>query len=110
MVGNSLAALLVADILKKRGYPVIKIDPRCDGGTVEAALAASEGPPPVILIGCNHPEYIDVRWPAGGVVIDPWRYIADQEGVTVLRLGEGAGKTCLTVQSGETITNHIRAI
>ena len=83
------AALLVADILKKRGYPVIKIDPRCDGGTVEAALAAIEGPPPVILIGCNHPEYVDVEWPLGSIVIDPWRYIADQEGVTVLRLGEG---------------------
>lgn len=44
--------------------------------------------PSVFLIGCRHPEYEDVVFPVGSVVIDPWRYIPDQEGVEVIRIGE----------------------
>lgn len=44
--------------------------------------------PHVFLIGMDHPEFEDYRFPMGSVVIDPWRYIPDQEGVTVIRLGE----------------------
>lgn len=40
------------------------------------------------LVGCKHPEFPDLELPEGSVVIDPWRYIPDQPGVKVIRIGE----------------------
>lgn len=40
------------------------------------------------FIATRHPEYAKQRFDPGDVVIDPWRYIPDQEGVTVKRIGE----------------------
>lgn len=42
----------------------------------------------VYFIGTAHAEYRERRFPEGSVVIDPWRMIPDQPGVTVRRLGE----------------------
>ena len=42
----------------------------------------------VFFIGTRHPEYPDTVFPEGSVVIDPFRYIPDQPGVTVRRLGQ----------------------
>jgi UDPglucose 6-dehydrogenase len=47
----------------------------------------SVGQPHVYVIGTRHPEFADYTWPAGSVVIDPWGYIPDKAGVTVIRLG-----------------------
>jgi hypothetical protein len=44
--------------------------------------------PGVFFIATAHDEYRTRRFPEGSVVIDPWRMIPDQEGVTVRRLGE----------------------
>lgn len=44
--------------------------------------------PHAFLIGCKHPEYSELRFPEGSVVVDPHRYIPDQDGVTVVRVGE----------------------
>lgn len=48
--------------------------------------------PRVWLVGCKHPEFVDLKLPEGSVVIDPWRYIPDQPGVEVIRIGEEAPK------------------
>jgi UDPglucose 6-dehydrogenase len=45
------------------------------------------GQPLVWLVGCKHPEFVDLKLPEGSVVIDPFRYIPDQEGVRVIRVG-----------------------
>jgi len=42
----------------------------------------------VILIGCKHEDYPQMKFRKGSVVIDPHRYIPDQEGVEVIRIGE----------------------
>lgn len=42
----------------------------------------------VFFIATAHDEYRTRRFPPGSVVIDPWRMIPDQPGVTVRRLGE----------------------
>jgi hypothetical protein len=42
----------------------------------------------VFFIATAHPEYRGWEFPKGSVVIDPWRMIPDQEGVTVKRIGE----------------------
>ncbi len=42
----------------------------------------------IFFIATRHPEYEEIAYPPGSTVIDPWRYIPDQEGVTVKRIGE----------------------
>ncbi len=42
----------------------------------------------VFLIGTAHDQYRRREFQPGDVVIDPWRMIPDQDGVTVRRLGE----------------------
>jgi UDPglucose 6-dehydrogenase len=41
----------------------------------------------VFVIATRQPRYAAAAWPAGSVVIDPWGYIPDQRGVTVIRVG-----------------------
>jgi UDPglucose 6-dehydrogenase len=42
----------------------------------------------LFFIGTKHP-FQNLPWGKGSIVIDPWRYIPDQEGVKVIRIGEG---------------------
>lgn len=74
-------ALLVRELLKRRGHHVWWHDPhvQANGGMPDD--------PHVILIGCRHPELEAWAFPAGSVVIDPFRYMPDQDGVTVIRVG-----------------------
>jgi UDPglucose 6-dehydrogenase len=46
------------------------------------------GPDPaVIVIATKHAQFAKQEFPAGSVVLDPFGYIPDQEGVTVIRIG-----------------------
>ena len=45
--------------------------------------------PRVFLIGVKEPAYAKQVWPKGSVVIDPHRYIPEQDGVEVIHLGVG---------------------
>jgi UDPglucose 6-dehydrogenase len=78
-------ALLVRHLLEQRGHHVWWTDPYVS--SCRTVKLADE--PRCYLIGCKHPEFPDVRFPAGSVVIDPFRYMPDQDGVTVIRVGEG---------------------
>jgi len=73
-------AVLLKNILVERGHDVEMYDPQL--GDV---LPTFE--PSCFLIGCKHEVFATLSFPAGSVVIDPHRYIPDQEGVTVIRLG-----------------------
>lgn len=42
----------------------------------------------VFFIATKHPEFAVDDYPEGSVIIDPWRYIPDQDGVSVRRIGE----------------------
>jgi hypothetical protein len=42
----------------------------------------------IFFIATKHDEYRQREFASGDIVIDPWRYIPDQSGVTVRRLGE----------------------
>ena len=57
-------------------------DPHVDGG--EPNLEEAQ----VFFIGTKHSEFAEYEFAKGSVVIDPWRYILDQEGVTVIRVGQ----------------------
>jgi len=43
--------------------------------------------PFAILIGCKNPNYAKLKFVQGSVVIDPFRYIPQQEGVHVIQIG-----------------------
>jgi UDPglucose 6-dehydrogenase len=74
-------ALLLSHQLTERGYMVRLHDPYVDKGLpIEA--------PSLIVVGCRHEEFRTYEFPKGSVVIDPYRYIPDQQGVTVHRIGE----------------------
>ena len=75
-------ALLVRHLLQRRGHHVRWHDPH-----VSTAGRLPEEPH-VFLVGCKHPEFPAVRFPEGSVVIDPFRFIPDQPGVEVVRVGQ----------------------
>lgn len=56
---------------------------------VTAPLVLREPPtkPAVFLVGCRHPDFPEWTLPEGSVVIDPWRYMPEQSGVTVIAIG-----------------------
>jgi UDPglucose 6-dehydrogenase len=49
--------------------------------------AAPPGGPAVYFIATRHPEFAGFAFPSGSVVLDPFGYIPDRPGVTVVRIG-----------------------
>ena len=77
-------AALCRRMLEERGRPAVVYDARC-------GLTPEIDGPHVFLVGARHPEHREFAFPAGSVVIDPWRYIPRQPGVTVVRVGVNGG-------------------
>ena len=75
-------ALLLRALLEERGVACAMHDPFVDGDS------RPDFPPSVFLIGAKHACFAEMSFPPGSVVIDPWRYILDAEGVKVIRVGE----------------------
>jgi hypothetical protein len=73
--------MLVHSILVEDGQDVVIHDSH----VFNASTLPRE--PRVWLVGCKHPEFVDLKFPKHSVVIDPFRYIPDQDGVVVVRLG-----------------------
>ena len=75
-------AILLKNILDERDVPVEMYDPHVDDHKLDLSAAS------MFFIGTKHLEFKNYNFAAGSVVIDPWRYIADQQSVTVIRLGQ----------------------
>lgn len=75
-------AVLLQRILEERGNEVVSYDPHVD--SVKPEFERS-----VFFIGTRHDVFAEWKFPEGSVVIDPHRYIPDQEGVKVIRIGQG---------------------
>jgi len=77
-------ALLLADLLGRRDPELLANhwDPHVDTVAVVTNLS-----PAVYVVATRHPEFAEMEFKAGSVVVDPWRYLPDQEGVTVVRVG-----------------------
>lgn len=80
------AAVLVRNLLRERGWLVGCWDPYVNG---KSQMPNHRGTPHIYLIGAKHLYFQHLAFEPGSVVLDPWRYIPDQEGVTVVRIGEG---------------------
>jgi UDPglucose 6-dehydrogenase len=80
------ACVLVANLLRERGIEPVMVDPRVD---VAEPMAFDK--PAAFLVAMNHPEFRDLSFPEGSVVIDVWRYMPQQpSGVTLIPVGVGA--------------------
>ncbi len=78
-------ALLLKGILEERGFRPFLYDPHVEGEQRDLSTLA----PHVFLIGTKHQEFTLLTFPKGSVIIDPWRYLAPQEGVTLIPVGIG---------------------
>lgn len=73
-------ALLLRGYLEDGSRTVRVIDPHTGAG-------GEIGGPAVYVIGARHPEWPAVAFPPRSVVLDPFGYIPDTPGVTVIRVG-----------------------
>ena len=76
-------SILLKNLLEERGYNVIHYDPH-----VDKYKLPSDTEPTVYFIGTKHPEFTTWNFNKGSVVIDPWRYIPKQDGITVIHIGD----------------------
>jgi len=84
-------ALLLESILREQPHSWLtneplyfsKYDPWVDKDIIEFKS------PKIFFIGVNHDEFINFKFPKGSVVIDPWRFISEQEGVKLIKVGIG---------------------
>lgn len=69
-------AVLLSALLRRRGIP--------------HAIGDDYVPrnPALYFIGCQHERWARMIYPEGSIVIDPFRYVPDQYGVKVIRIGE----------------------
>jgi UDPglucose 6-dehydrogenase len=75
-------SILLKNILEEKGVDLEMYDPWVD--TTEAPLNS----PSIFFIGTNHDLFNDYSFPKGSIVIDPWRYINQQPGVKLIRVGD----------------------
>jgi UDPglucose 6-dehydrogenase len=90
------AAVLCRRLLEERGHSPVVYDARC-------GLTPELDGPHVFLVGARHPEHVDFPFPEGSVVIDPWRFVAARDGVTVIPVG-GQGRA-RAADPGEAASN-----
>jgi len=73
-------ALLLAGMLRARGLELDDHDPYVDGESEITGRA-------LYVIATKHAAFRSIAYGAGSVVLDPFGYIPDRPGVTVIRVG-----------------------
>lgn len=82
VVGST--SILLKNLLEEKNTEVLMYDPWVDNG--EAPLDNKS----IFFIGTNHDLFLDYKFPEGSVVIDPWRFINDQEGIELIKIGNSS--------------------
>lgn len=77
-------SILLKNILEEKKQKVFIYDPYIDGKVPVWKKS-------VFFIGTKHPEFAKYKFPSGSVVIDPWRFIPDKKGITIMRVGKNPG-------------------
>ena len=73
-------SILLKNILDEKGIEAEMYDPWIDSDEITLT-------PKLYFIGTNHDEFKTYEFPAGSTVIDPWRFIEEQDGVTLIKVG-----------------------
>jgi UDPglucose 6-dehydrogenase len=77
-------SILLKNILEERGIQAEMYDPHIDSHPLDL----NQEVPHLFFVGTKHKDFTNYKFPEGSVVLDPWRYIPDQEGVNVIRIGQ----------------------
>lgn len=84
-------AILLANMLREKGVSFVHYDPYVDGSEKKSnpfpAKAFTEKA--LYFISTKHTSFASIKFSNGSVVIDPFRYIPLQEGVTIIPVGVG---------------------
>ena len=76
-------SILLKNILDERGVICVMYDPYVDD------INNYDFKKGVYFIGTMHPDFNEFDFPNDSIIIDPWRYVNDIDGVTIIRVGEG---------------------
>ena len=78
---NGSPAYLLKNLIEEKNHKTKIYDPFIDNQVEEFK------DPSVFFIATNHEVFKDINFPAGSVVIDPWRMIDEQERVELISIG-----------------------
>ena len=74
-------AVLLHNLLKERGrHDVQAYDPHVDSETPHFEKG-------LYFVATKHQEFIDFDFPEGSIVLDPWRYVKEKDGIQIIRIG-----------------------
>jgi UDPglucose 6-dehydrogenase len=92
-------ASLLRNLLEERGFEVAMYDPHLD----EGPCPFSE--PGVYVVATRHDDFADAMWsyPAGSVVVDPWRFVPQRSDVEVVHVGVGVAPTPVDTPTAEAV-------
>ena len=90
-------SILLENILKERGHQVEIWDPYVDEFPHSyiqrdwnvASENESNKEPHIYFIGTKHPDFTTYQYNQGSIILDPWRYIPEQENCEVIHIGIG---------------------
>jgi len=83
-------SILLKNLLEEKGYRVFMWDPHVDCETnLDAEVM---GQPCLYFIGTKHQDFLSFPYAEGSLILDPWRYIPDKEGVEVIQIGTRSGE------------------
>ena len=83
-------SILLKNILEERGHPVFMWDPYVDEPweEIKRMYDDSENESQLYFIGTKHPDFTSFPYEKGSVIIDPWRYIPEQDSCEVIHVGD----------------------
>ena len=76
-------SILLKNILEERGHQVEMWDPYVDDSENDSQQEAM-----IYFIGTKHPDFTTYSYNQGSIIIDPWRYIPEQENCEVISIGD----------------------
>lgn len=77
-------SILLKNLLDEKNVESTMFDPWVDSD--EAPIENKS----IFFIGTNHDLFLDYKFPEGSVVIDPWRFIREQEGIKLIKVGNSS--------------------
>jgi UDPglucose 6-dehydrogenase len=80
-------AILLANILKEKGIQVTQIDPHTDGEKAFNEVFGSVDNNTLFFLGTQHDYFKTLNYPKRSVVIDPFRYMPNIDGVKIIKIG-----------------------
>jgi UDPglucose 6-dehydrogenase len=90
-------AILLANLLRERGFDVEQYDPYVDEGPCPFTR------PGVYFVATRHDDFAapSFEYPEGSVVLDPWRFVPSRQGVEVIHIGGERTTVADEAQAGE---------